>query len=136
MIRQVKITFEPKPKEHPVANSVQPMDGNNPYTKLTSVIADLNTCSENYSIFVHICDSQSYAPAQHFSQQVDRLLGSLTRRELEVFDLAINGLCNRLIAEKLFITVETVRSHRKNIVSKAGASSVEEIKTWILKAKV
>jgi DNA-binding CsgD family transcriptional regulator len=33
------------------------------------------------------------------------------------------GYTNHQIAEKLFISYETVRSHRKNILTKTGASN-------------
>jgi DNA-binding NarL/FixJ family response regulator len=43
---------------------------------------------------------------------------SLSDRELEVVDLIASGHSNRMISEKLFISFETVRSHRKNIMRK------------------
>lgn len=42
----------------------------------------------------------------------------LTRREIEVLKLVADGLTNIEIAEKLFISVTTVDSHRKNLISK------------------
>jgi len=42
----------------------------------------------------------------------------LTRREIEVLKLVAEGLTNIEIAEKLFISVTTVDSHRKNLISK------------------
>ncbi|RLD27442.1 MAG: hypothetical protein DRI75_09550 [Bacteroidetes bacterium] len=48
----------------------------------------------------------------------------LTNRELEVIKLIILELSNREIAEKLFISVRTVETHRKNIMRKLHAKSV------------
>jgi PAS domain S-box-containing protein len=48
----------------------------------------------------------------------------LTNRELEVIKLIILELSNREIAEKLFISVRTVETHRKNIMQKLHAKSV------------
>lgn len=45
-------------------------------------------------------------------------LPSLTRREKEVLELISDGFTNREIAEKLFIDISTVDSHRKNMLSK------------------
>ncbi|MEM7332277.1 MAG: response regulator transcription factor [Chloroflexota bacterium] len=42
----------------------------------------------------------------------------LTERELEILQLVAKGLSNAEIAEKLFVTVKTVRSHMSNILSK------------------
>ncbi len=46
---------------------------------------------------------------------------SLTRRELEILGLIMNGYTNNDIAKALFISYETVKSHRKNILTKTGA---------------
>ena len=48
----------------------------------------------------------------------------LTNRELEVIKLITAELSNRDIAEKLFISVRTVETHRKNIMQKLHAKSV------------
>jgi DNA-binding NarL/FixJ family response regulator len=47
----------------------------------------------------------------------------LSAREIDIFSLIIQGFTNKKIAEKLFISFETVRSHRKNILEKMGASN-------------
>jgi DNA-binding NarL/FixJ family response regulator len=44
-------------------------------------------------------------------------------REVEVLELIMQGLTNNEIAEKLFISYETVKSHRKNILEKTGAKN-------------
>lgn len=46
---------------------------------------------------------------------------SLTERELEVLQLIVNGLSNAAIAEQLFITVGTVKTHVRNILNKLCA---------------
>lgn len=45
----------------------------------------------------------------------------LSVREIEVLGLIMQGLTNNEVAEKLFISYETVKSHRKNILEKTGA---------------
>ena len=60
------------------------------------------------------------APA--FSAQA-RLLGSLTRRELEVVRLLARGMTNLAIANALVIREGTVKYHVKNILRKLGATS-------------
>lgn len=47
----------------------------------------------------------------------------LTVREIEVLGLIMQGLTNHEIADKLFISYETVKSHRKNILEKTGAKN-------------
>ena len=50
-----------------------------------------------------------------------------TAREKDIVRLLINGLNSRQIAEQLHISMETVRTHRKNILKKAGVNSTTEL---------
>ena len=50
------------------------------------------------------------------------LVDPLSERELEILVLIIAGLKNKEIAEKLFISLNTVLYHNKNIYSKLGVS--------------
>ncbi len=45
----------------------------------------------------------------------------LTERELEVLELIVQGYSNAAIAEKLYITVGTVKTHVRNILNKLSA---------------
>jgi len=47
----------------------------------------------------------------------------LSKREKEVLRMMFEGLTNKEIAEKLFISFETVKSHRKNILQKTGSKN-------------
>ena len=47
----------------------------------------------------------------------------MSDRELEVLHLIAAGLSNREIAEKLFISLNTVKTHTKNINSKLNVNS-------------
>lgn len=51
---------------------------------------------------------------------------SLTKRETEVMRLIAQGLSNAEIAERLFIGVETVKSHVKKVLRKIGAVNRSE----------
>lgn len=55
---------------------------------------------------------------QEKNQPGDKLVPVITRREKEVLLLIANGLTNPDIAEKLFISVSTVNSHRKSLLEK------------------
>jgi DNA-binding NarL/FixJ family response regulator len=54
--------------------------------------------------------------AEHYSDE------SLTQREVEVLQQVAGGNRNRDIADKLFITEETVKVHIKHIMEKLGAA--------------
>lgn len=52
-----------------------------------------------------------------------RHVASLTRREREILHLIADGLTNRAIAERLVLSVHTVRTHVQTILAKLGAHS-------------
>lgn len=60
-------------------------------------------------------DSQSH-------KRPDPLLHSLTKREVEVLRLLAQGQTNREIAQRLFLSTLTVKTHVQRIISKLGVS--------------
>ena len=54
---------------------------------------------------------------------MESLIDPLSDRELEVLYLIAAGLHNKEIAEKLFISLNTVKTHSKNINSKLNVNS-------------
>jgi ATP/maltotriose-dependent transcriptional regulator MalT len=50
----------------------------------------------------------------------------LTAKEIEVMDLVLLGLSNRKISTRLSISMNTVKSHLRNISSKLGVSGRDE----------
>jgi DNA-binding NarL/FixJ family response regulator len=58
---------------------------------------------------------------------------ALTSREIDVLRLIAGGHANKLIADRLSITEETVKGHVKNILSKLGASDRTHAVTIALK---
>ena len=62
-----------------------------------------------------------------------KALDPLTAREQEVLQLIISGKANREIAETLFISVSTVKTHVRNIFSKYDVGSRAELISTILR---
>ncbi len=60
--------------------------------------------------------------------------GPLTEREREVALLVADGLANRTIGEKLFITQATVARHIANIFGKLGFGSRAQLIEWVIKS--
>lgn len=51
----------------------------------------------------------------------------LTRREKEVLGLIADGMTNNEVAQKLFISVTTVDTHRKNLLAKFDAKNIASL---------
>jgi two-component system, LuxR family, response regulator FixJ len=72
------------------------------------------------------------ALAQTFEQQdlqksqsaLDNRFARLTPRQIEIFDLVVEGFTNHAIAAKLDISVRTVESYRAEVMEKMQAESV------------
>jgi LuxR family maltose regulon positive regulatory protein len=55
--------------------------------------------------------------------KIEGLMDPISEREVEVLHLIAAGLSNREIADKLFISLNTVKTHTKNINSKLDVNS-------------
>lgn len=70
----------------------------------------------------------------YYSDEVSKVLESakvnevvITRREKEVLVLISEGLTNAEIAEKLFVSVTTIDSHRKNLLAKFNTPNIASL---------
>lgn len=70
-----------------------------------------------------------------YARKLERLVQELTVIKKEVYDLSMEGLSIREIAEIRFVSIETIRTQRKDIVQEAKAKDFNEIRIWALKAK-
>jgi DNA-binding NarL/FixJ family response regulator len=61
---------------------------------------------------------------------------NLTPREKEILLLITQGMTNELIADKLFISVQTVRNHLKNIYDKLQVHSRAQVVVKAFKDKL
>jgi hypothetical protein len=51
----------------------------------------------------------------------------LSEREMEIIKLIGSGLSSKQIADKIFLSVHTVNTHRSNILEKSGKASVPDV---------
>ena len=78
---------------------------------------------EIIEVILQVHAGKKRIPSQVAAQLAEHLSDeSLTDREVEVLSQIAGGNRNRDIAEKLFITEETVKVHIKHIMEKLGAS--------------
>ena len=57
--------------------------------------------------------------------------GPLAKREVEVARLIAEGLTNKQIGTRLFISERTVATHVRNILNKLGFDSRAQVASWI-----
>lgn len=57
----------------------------------------------------------------------------LTDRELQVLNLLTEGLTNEQIAERLFVSVHTVKANLENMFLKCGVHNRIQMIIWALK---
>lgn len=102
---------------------------------LNSALFDIFTCENDLALHCRIEDNL-FVPAVRLLEQQFPLAATardgvaaadnpetLSDREKEVLVEIVNGLSNKAIAEKLFISVHTVVTHRKNISRKLNIHS-------------
>jgi FixJ family two-component response regulator len=73
------------------------------------------------SVKLAILQSREILSKNHTKANSYSLVDQLTQRECEVMQLAIRGLQNKLIAQKLGISHRTVEIHKSKIMAKTGA---------------
>ena len=71
---------------------------------------------------------------QKISKELEQI--TLTKREIEIIRLIDKGLINKEIAKKLFISEQTVTTHRKSILRKTGAHNVSTLLNFARKAHI
>jgi DNA-binding NarL/FixJ family response regulator len=60
----------------------------------------------------------------------------ISAREVEIIKLVAEGLSNKEIAEKLFLSVHTITTHRKNIMNKLGVNNTAGLVLFALKQEI
>ncbi|MEO8474718.1 MAG: response regulator transcription factor [Chryseolinea sp.] len=70
------------------------------------------------------------------SNEDEKEVPIVSRREQQVLQLIVDGLTNPQIAEKLFISLHTVDSHRKNLLAKFDVSNTASLIRMSIKHKL
>ncbi len=121
--------FKPREEED------QPASNTNPCTDvLLDVLNITNLHALRVEFTIKIVPDSPY-DEQIISDKIQKIKSKaspfdtyyLTRREREVLLHILNGLTTKAIADRLFISFETARTHRKNILSKTGVNNTSSL---------
>jgi DNA-binding CsgD family transcriptional regulator len=105
------------------------MDENNNFIKSLNIHTDIShiTQRNNHKFSIIGLDGES----SYLNIDVEENNGSVkyqfSKRELEVVKLISKGYSSQQIADLLHITTDTVKTHRKNILTKAGCKNASEL---------
>ena len=72
----------------------------------------------------------------NLGEEEDSELDALSQREKEIIGCVVRGMTNKEIAEKLFISVHTVITHRRNITRKLQIHSAAGLTIYAIVNKL
>lgn len=98
------------------------------FLNIISDISGLVTAREYTHYILDSSDEQNIRKIplhQHNSMQTEQF--EITKSELKVLRLMADGFSSKQIAEKLFLSIHTVKNHRKSMLLKTESSSSSEL---------
>jgi DNA-binding CsgD family transcriptional regulator len=87
----------------------------------------------NNSEEVQVYMSGPEIPDFKFTNRLKESNYQFTRREQEIINLLARGMSSEMIGEKRFISKETVNTHRRNILKKAGVKNSTNLMAFVFK---
>jgi two-component system response regulator NreC len=108
---------------------------NAPIQELSEAIQTVHQGGTWFSKDIDVSDNQ-HDFRQTITIEENRLDEILTKREIEIMKLVCREYSNSEIAEKLFLSVGTVETHRKNIISKLGVNNTVGLVKLALRNKL
>ena len=101
--------------------------------QIISLFDKIITITDAPGIIIEVINRLNEANSLHTFNTVRE---QLSERETEVLKLIISGMSNKEIADKLFISIHTVVSHRKNISQKTGIKSQSGLTIYAISNKI
>jgi DNA-binding NarL/FixJ family response regulator len=84
-----------------------------------------------------VINSKSYFDTiRDFAEPASHPVYNLSEREIEIVKLIVNGLTSADIADKLFLSEHTVKTHRKNIFRKTGINSISQLTSFAINNQI
>lgn len=84
-----------------------------------------------------VTNSKSYFDSiRDFAEPDTHPVYNLSEREVEIVRLIVNGLTSTEIADRLFLSEHTVKTHRKNIFRKIGINSISQLTSFAINNQI
>jgi DNA-binding NarL/FixJ family response regulator len=84
-----------------------------------------------------VSESKSYFDSiKDFAQPNAHPVYNLSEREIEIIRLIVGGSTSTEIAEKLFLSEHTVKTHRKNIFRKVNVNSISQLTSFAINNQI
>jgi len=81
--------------------------------------------NNNMRLIIHrLSSAGTYTKCYEYEIQEQQY--NLSQRELQVLELARKGHTSKEIASRLYLSIDTIKSHRRNILAKTGACNIIE----------
>lgn len=87
---------------------------------------------EYYSQAITQTILKGFKKHKHVETKEENPLRSLSKRELEILSMIVEGLTTRQIAKKLLLSERTIYNHRANMMQKCKVNNVVELVTLYL----
>jgi DNA-binding NarL/FixJ family response regulator len=95
-------------------------------TFLFQVLTNIDWCQKlKNSFHYYVGNDLSYF--RYPDEDLLKIQVPFSNREFEIIRLIESGLSSEQIADKIFLSVHTVNTHRRNILNKTGKSTMSEL---------
>jgi two-component system response regulator NreC len=107
---------------------------NAPFDELRSAIHEVYNGGTYFSKEIDVLSDNDFRATLTLEERAPGDI--LSKREIEILALICKEFSNAQIAEKLFLSVSTIETHRKNIIAKLGVNNTVGLVKFALKHKL
>jgi len=104
--------------------------------ELLEAIYSINNGEEYFSKQIADIIMKSYVKKIKSEDDMSQKDNTLSTREMEILKLFVEGFSNADIADKLFISIRTVESHKNHIMQKMGFKSTVDMVKYAIKNNI
>lgn len=95
------------------------------------IITDVSRLSDTQKVQGYMTGPE--IPDYRFVDHKNSPKANFTDREMEIIDLMAKGMSSEKIGEKLYISKDTVNTHRRNILGKSGVNNSAALMAYVFK---